>query len=130
EVNDARQVFDVLVLIYAQIPISDPAPRLDRACLEDDERCATHGTAAMVYEMPIVREAVVAGVLAHRRDHDAVLERDIAHPQRLEEMGRRRKCGWAGVVHVVYRIEKRSSGCWCDNVNARPIRRGVNTGRY
>src|SRR3954454_23583124 len=87
EADDAREELDVFVLIYAEVPIGDAAARLNSTRLEDDERCPTDGTAAMVDEVPVGRKTVGAGVLAHRRNHDAVLERDIAHAERLEQVG-------------------------------------------
>ena len=37
-------------------------------------------------EMPVVGEAVVAGILAHRRNADAIGERDVAQAKRAEEV--------------------------------------------
>src|SRR3954454_13920811 len=90
EADYAREELDVLILIYAEVPIGDAAARLDSTCLEDDEPCPTDGTAAMVDEVPVGRKTVDAGVLAHGRDHDAVVERDIAHAERFEQVGGRR----------------------------------------
>ena len=37
-------------------------------------------------EMPVVREAIGAGILAHGRDDDAVAEEDVANLQFIEQV--------------------------------------------
>ena len=58
----------------------------DRRRLGDHERRAAGRAGAEVDEVPVVGEAVDARVLAHRRDDDAVGERDGAQGQRIEEV--------------------------------------------
>ena len=43
---------------------------------------------AVVHEVPVARHAVDRRVLAHRRDDDAVGERHVAQPERLEHRRR------------------------------------------
>ena len=45
---------------------------------------AADGAAAEMDEVPVVGEAVGAGILAHGRDDDAVAEEDIANLQFIE----------------------------------------------
>ena len=42
--------------------------------------------AAEVYQMPVVGDAVLARILAHRRDRDAVPESDAAQRKRREKV--------------------------------------------
>ena len=58
---------------------------------------AADAAAAEVHEMPVVGEAVGARVLAHRRDDDAVRQRQRAERQRIEEV--RHTCIIAGPSH-------------------------------
>ena len=85
EAGDPRQRFDVLVLPDAQILRRDPALRSHRARLGEHQPGTTHRPGAEVHEMPIVRESVLARVLAHRRDDDPVAEDHVAELQRVEE---------------------------------------------
>ena len=48
----------------------------------------TDGSAAQVHEVPVVRHAVLARVLAHGRDEDAVMERDGAQREGRKELRR------------------------------------------
>jgi hypothetical protein len=38
-------------------------------------------------QVPIVGEAIITGVLAHRRNRDAIAEHDVADPQGRKQMG-------------------------------------------
>jgi hypothetical protein len=49
-----------------------------------------------VNEVPVVGEAVLGRVLAHRRDHDPVPKPDAADLERGEEMNRRFPLGGGG----------------------------------
>ena len=76
----------------------DAAARLDGGGLRHDEPRPARGPGAEVHQVPVRRHAVLSGVLAHRRDHDPVAERDAAQPQRLQECGHgesRRAPVWA-----------------------------------
>ncbi len=48
---------------------------------------AAGGHLAQMHEMPVVREAVVRRVLAHRGNDDAVLQRDAAQGDRRKQQG-------------------------------------------
>ena len=65
----------------------DPPSRLDRRGLGHHQPCAPHCARAEVHQMPIVGEAVLGAVLAHRRDADAVGQRDGAEREWFEEVG-------------------------------------------
>jgi hypothetical protein len=53
-----------------------------RGRLSEHERHASNGKLAEVHQMPLVGKSVFAGVLAHRRDADAIAERDAAKRER------------------------------------------------
>ena len=76
----------MLILPNAEILRADTPPRLDRAGFGDDKRCTASGTAAEVYQVPIVGEAVIARILAHGRDGDAIAERNAANGERHEKV--------------------------------------------
>src|SRR5580698_8654075 len=85
EGGDAGQGRDVLVLPEAEILGADAAFGGDGGGFGEDEGCAADGAAAEVDEMPVVREAVVAGVFAHGGDDDAVGEGEGADGDGGEE---------------------------------------------
>ena len=72
EGGDAGERRDVLVLPEAEILGADAAFGCDGSGFSEDESCAADGAAAKVDEMPVVGEAVLAGVFAHGRDDDAI----------------------------------------------------------
>ena len=89
ERGDPRERRDLTVVPQAEVLRADPPFGRDRGRLEDDEACAADGTGAEVDEVPVVREAVLGRVLAHRRDADPVREGDGAEAEGAEERHRR-----------------------------------------
>ena len=57
--------------------------------LGEHQAGAADGARAVMHEMPVGGHAVLRRVLAHRRDHDAVLERHAAQTERLEHRRQR-----------------------------------------
>ena len=74
-----REEGDVIVFPDAEILGADAAFGGDGAGFCEDEGGAADGAAAEVDEMPVVREAIVAGILAHGGDDDAVAEKDVTN---------------------------------------------------
>ena len=85
EVDAAGERLDVGVLPDAQILRADPALGRDGGRLGEDHRGAADGARAQVDEVPVVGEAIDAGVLAHRRDENAIGERDPAQCEGVEQ---------------------------------------------
>ena len=56
-----------------------------RCGFREHQSGAADGTRPEIDEMPVVGKPVVAGVLAHRRDDDAVGQGDAAADERVEE---------------------------------------------
>src|ERR1019366_5630602 len=86
EVHNLSERGDVLVLPDADVVRGDAAFGQDGSGFGEDEASASDGAAAQVDEMPIVGEAVMARVLTHRRDGDAVGERQGTEGDRREQM--------------------------------------------
>jgi hypothetical protein len=84
--SDAGQFIDVFVLPDAEILRADAAFRQNGRSLRQNESSTAHSTTAEVNEMPIIGEAVFAGVFAHGRDEDPVGESEIAQLKRVEQM--------------------------------------------
>ena len=63
----------------------DAAARLDRGRLGDDHARAADGVGAEMDQVPFIHQTVRAGILAHRRDEDAVSALDAAYFERGEE---------------------------------------------
>ena len=76
---------DMVIEIDAAVGRADPAFRRNGRGLDHDQPSTAHGTGAKMDEMPIVREAVVRRILAHRRDGDAVPQHDILQPKLVEQ---------------------------------------------
>src|SRR5690349_903826 len=75
----------------ARIPRGDASLGSYAARLDAHHGGAAHRAAAEVDEVPIVGHAVLARVLAHRRDEDAVVEFDGSQDERREEAGSHRE---------------------------------------
>jgi hypothetical protein len=86
EAEDAREHLDVLVCPQPEIVRADPALGQHGRRLGEHRRGAADGAAAEVHEVPVVREAVAARVLAHRRDENPVSQPDVAELERGEQM--------------------------------------------
>jgi hypothetical protein len=87
EVHDPGERGNVVVLPDAEVVRGDSSFGKDGGGFREDEACTSDGTAAQMDQVPVVGEAVAAGVLAHRRDSDAVGQSEIANGYRREEIG-------------------------------------------
>ena len=68
----------VVVAIEAEVAGRDAPERLDRGRLDDQQPGARQRELPEVDQVPVGRIAVLGRVLAHRRDHDAVAQRQRA----------------------------------------------------
>src|SRR4051812_14384979 len=87
ETKDAREHLDLLVFPKPKILRTDATFRHDRGRFRHDHRRAADRTRAEMDEMPVVREAVLARILTHRRDTNAIPQLHIAELERREEVG-------------------------------------------
>jgi hypothetical protein len=78
EAHYPSEILDVCVLPDAEVGGTDAALGDDGGSFGEDGACAPNGASAEVDEMPVVGEAVFAGVLAHGGNGNAVTKRDIA----------------------------------------------------
>ena len=85
ERGDAREISDVLIFPNAEITGADAAACFHGGGFGEDERSATGGAASQVHQMPVISESVVARILAHGRDDDAVTKRDTANCEGREQ---------------------------------------------
>jgi len=79
EVHDPCERGDVAVLPDAEIVRGDAAFGKDGGGFREDEANTSDGATAKMDQVPVVGVAVAAGVLAHRRDSDAVGQSEIAN---------------------------------------------------
>src|SRR5581483_9003591 len=86
ELHDGSECARMFFRPDAAVPCGDASGRRDGARLDEDETGAAHRAAAEVNVMPFVGQAALARVLAHRRDEDAISERDLAKRVRREEV--------------------------------------------
>src|SRR4029078_7961268 len=97
EIGNALERCYVMVAPQARIEIIDARFRRDRRALDEDEGGAAGAKLAEMDEVPVAHRAVFERrVLAHRRNDDAVLQRQRADRQRREKLGD----GMAGVFHL------------------------------
>ena len=85
ESGDSCQILNVLILPNAQVAGSDTAASLHCRGFGDHQTSPANRSAAEMHQMPIVRESVIAGVLAHRRNSNPVSKRDFANLQRRKK---------------------------------------------
>ena len=81
---DARQRFDVFLRPQTGATGRDPTFGRDRRGLRDDQTRAADRPRAEVNQMPVGRDAISRRILAHRRDADAIAQRDGLDRQRLK----------------------------------------------
>lgn len=86
ESRDALEHRDVFVFVDSMIAGANASACFYRSGFDDDKSSTTHGAAAEMDEVPIGRKSIVARVLAHRRNGDAVAIRDVADCERCEKM--------------------------------------------
>ncbi len=86
EAKDAREHGNVIVLPYAQILRADASFGKHGARFGHHHCRSSHRAAAQVNEVPVVREAVDARILTHRRHANAIPEMHLANFERCEKM--------------------------------------------
>lgn len=80
ETEDAREHLDMFIFPQTEILWTDPAFRDHGRCLSHDECGAADRAASEMNEVPIIREAIRARVLTHRRNADAISQFNTAEP--------------------------------------------------
>ncbi|MNM85140.1 hypothetical protein D3C81_972490 [compost metagenome] len=85
ETGDALQRGDLSVVPQAEVFSGDAAIGGHRHGFSDYQASATHGAAAQMDEVPIVGQAIDGGILAHRRNGDAVGQGQLTQGVRLEQ---------------------------------------------
>src|SRR2546426_1801472 len=96
ELHDPLEPCDVLVLPDPEVLRRDAPFRSHGARFGEHQRGAADRARAEVHEMPIVREAVLARVLAHGRDDDAVAEYHFPGFEGLEQHAARMRPSLGG----------------------------------
>jgi hypothetical protein len=101
EVDDRLERLDVGIGPEPEVCLADPTRRRDRRALDEDQGGAAERELAEVDQVPRRGAAVRSRVLHHRRDDDAVLQRQRPDRQRLEQLGQhggghRSSCAFAG----------------------------------
>ena len=86
EARDALERLEMLVAPDAEVLRRDPPLRRDRRRFGEHQRRAADRARREMGEMPVVGVAVDAGILAHRRNADAIGERDVAQAKRAEQV--------------------------------------------
>jgi hypothetical protein len=84
EVDDAREVLDVLVLPDAEVGWTDAPFGQDGDGFGEYGARAADGARAEMDQMPIVSKTVFGGILAHGRDGNSITEGNIANLKRVE----------------------------------------------
>jgi hypothetical protein len=83
--GDARERRNVRARPQPDVAIGDAAVLGDRGRLDADDAEPAERELAEMGEMPVAREAVGGAVGAHRRQHGAVAQHDLAEAQRGEQ---------------------------------------------
>src|ERR1700733_4864858 len=82
--HDSRQKLDVRIVPDSQIFRADASFGRHAGGFGKDQARSSHCTAPQMYEVPIVGEAVLAGIFAHRRDDNAIRQRDSSNLKWIE----------------------------------------------
>ncbi|MNJ62791.1 hypothetical protein D3C77_586460 [compost metagenome] len=85
ETGDALQRGDLSVVPQAEVFGGDAAIGGHRHGFSDHQARATHGAAAQMDKVPVVGQAIDGGILAHRRNGDAVGQGQLTQGVRLEQ---------------------------------------------
>ena len=96
--NMGKRIF-AGVRIEAEAAMGDPTVAFDMGGFNNKQAGAGIGEHAEMSEMPIIGDAVIGAVLAHRRYDDTIRKRQVGKLDRREQRTRHR-ChrleGWAG----------------------------------
>ena len=76
----------VRIVPDAEVFRADTPVWCDCCSLGEDQPGAADRAAGQMHEVPVIREPIIARVLTHRRDGDAVIERQPAKRERLEQV--------------------------------------------
>jgi hypothetical protein len=93
EVRGAGEGLEMAVAPNTQVLWGYAALRRDCGCFGEHQAGAADGTAGEMHEVPVVGHALARGILAHRRDADAIAEGDVAQAEFVEQM---RHVGYSG----------------------------------
>ncbi len=83
--DHARKRRLVVVAVEAETAVGDAAGTLDMRRLDDHQRGAGMRHHAEMHQVPVIGAAVVAGILAHRRDDEAVRQLETGELDRREQ---------------------------------------------
>jgi hypothetical protein len=84
---DPFQRLEVLLVPDAEVLRRDASFGCNRRRLGEDEARAADRTGRQMREVPVIGKTVLAGILAHRRNADAIGEHDVAQSELAEQMG-------------------------------------------
>ena len=87
ETGDRPQVLDLRVAPEPQVAMRPSAILFDGSRFDEDKARSAQGEAAEMNQVPIIRLSVPGPILAHGRNGDAILERDLAQLEGGEENG-------------------------------------------
>ena len=88
EVDAALEAGNVRVVPDAEIADRAAAPPLDLGRFHDHQPCAARRIAAGIHQVPVGREALVRGILVHRRHDHAILQGQAADLYRFKQQWR------------------------------------------
>src|SRR4051812_9863227 len=86
EASDASQRLDMLISPDAHVTRGNPTAALDGRGFDHDQCYAACGSTPQVNQMPVVSQALLCAVLAHRRHHDPVAKGGVADGQPAEQI--------------------------------------------
>jgi hypothetical protein len=75
----------IIVGVHPKTAMGDTAMPFDMSCLHNHQGGTGMSQHPEVHEMPIIGAAVVSGILAHRRNHDAIGKLQARQAKRREQ---------------------------------------------
>src|SRR5438128_2228322 len=85
ETDDSTQHLDMPIGPDTEVLRADASLGENGRCLSHDQSRATNRPAAEMHEMPVVRVAVLARILTHRRHEHPISKRQISNRKRIKQ---------------------------------------------
>ena len=82
--HDSRQEFDVSVAPDSQVLGANASFGRHGGGLRENQACSADRSAPEVHEVPVIRKTVVTRILTHRRNDDAISQRNATNRKRIK----------------------------------------------
>src|SRR6266576_393965 len=113
ETDDPSQRLNVPVTPDTKVLRTDAALGKNGRCLSKHQSSAAHCLPAQMDEVPVIGVPIAAGVLAHRRDENAICKLEISNRERIKKVSH--KCYAASLNRLCSKC--RVAQCLCSTIS-------------